>query len=268
LKRALLFLAGIAACVFGYVFLISLLRGRPAAVSLVAPAFLTAVAAAALNRIFFRLEGESMASIGFSAPAHRLGQFAVAFVGGCVLVLGWAAILAAVASPRWRATGGVHFRDGLSRVAFCLFNNGAEELAYRGYLLWKLAQRLGSTAAVLSTSILFALLHVQGGVPLASAMTIVLTSAVLLGVLVLRWRSLPLAIGFHVALNIAQEALGLRTSALSFVQPAFPAGMTSMQRAALLALPASLNLVIAWLVWRNGRRGREADFVRASAART
>ncbi|MEO8431654.1 MAG: hypothetical protein ABI592_09115 [Acidobacteriota bacterium] len=41
----------------------------------------------------------------------------------------------------------------------------------------------------MSTSFLFALLHVQAGVPVSSAATVVLTSGILFGVLMLRWQS-------------------------------------------------------------------------------
>ena len=109
----------------------------------------------------------------------------------------------------------------MSRIAFCLFNNAAEELAYRAYLLRKLSERFGATTAVVSTAALFALLHLQAGVPAISVMTVVFTSGVLFAVLFLRWRSLPLVVGFHMAANVGQELIGLRVTGLTVVRPAF-----------------------------------------------
>jgi membrane protease YdiL (CAAX protease family) len=211
-------------------------------------AFILAIALGALNNRFFRSEGGSLAEIGFDAPRRRLGEFGLAFLAGCGVVGLWALALSVIASPRWRPCDGFNAVSGVSRIAFCLFNNAAEEFAYRGYLLRKLVQRFGSTAAVLSTAALFALLHVQAGVPWPSAVTVIFTSGVLFAVLLLRWRSLPLVVGFHMATNVAQEFIGLRVTGLTVVQPVFAAGLSSAEQISALAVAALLNLMIAAFV--------------------
>lgn len=257
MTRVFLFLAAAAVCVLGYLFLTSALRGSPAWVVVLVPAFLLAMATALLNALFLRRDGETLGTIGFDAPLRRIPEAAVAFAAGCALVAGWAAILWLVAAPRWHPYEGWEGQGAVLRVGFCVFNNSAEELVYRGYLLRALARRFGAAVAVVSTSLLFAVVHVQAGVPPASAATVVFTSAVLFGVMVLRWRSLPLVIGFHVATNFAQEVLGLRVSPLTVWRPGIPAAMTSMQTGELLVFTAVLNLALAWLVIRSRpSRGR------------
>lgn len=263
MKKILLFVLAAVLCVLGYVFLLSLMRGSPFELGVIIPALFIAVAAAVLNQRFLRSDGESLAALGFDDPARRVGQFERAFLAGCALVLGWAAILWFILSPRWQVYDGFAAGGPVGRIVFCLFNNAGEELVYRGYLLVKLAQRFGSVVAVLSTSAVFALLHVQAGVPLGSAFTAVLTSGILFAVLFLRWRSLPLVIGFHMATNVMQELLGLRLSELSIVQPIVPGTPGLMQQTALLGLTTLLILAVIFLVARGipqstwvGSRGR------------
>src|SRR5581483_2634069 len=141
MKRVVVFLALVAACVVGYVFLIGLMKGTPHELDLILPALALAVAMFALNKRFFRLEGEQLAVIGFDSPCRRLRQFAPAFVAGCGVVLWWAMLFRWVLNPQWHLAGKVEPSDVVSRLAFFLFNNAAEELAYRGYLLWKLTRQ-------------------------------------------------------------------------------------------------------------------------------
>jgi len=181
-------------------------------------------------------------------PKRRLAEFAVAFLAGCGVVALWALALFVIVSPQWRPHDGFNAASGVSRIAFCLFNNAGEELAYRGYLLRKLVQRFGSTTAVVSTAALFALLHMQAGVPWPSAVAVIFTSGVLFAVLLLRWRSLPLVIGFHVATNVGQELIGLRVTGLTVVRPVFGTGMSSAEQISALAVAALINLLLAALV--------------------
>ena len=220
-------------------------------------ALILAVALAALNKAFFRSEGESLATIGFDNPWRRLGQFGAAFLAGCGVVALWTIALLATLHPRWRLNDGFNGPGALARIAFCLFNNAGEELAYRAYLLKQLAQRFGATTAVLATSALFALLHVQAGVPWLSAATVVFTSGVLFAVLLLRWKSLPLVIGFHVATNVAQECIGLRVTGLSFVRPAFDSSLSPLRQTSALVAVAVINVAIATTLVRTLRAPRE-----------
>jgi membrane protease YdiL (CAAX protease family) len=248
MKRAFAFLAAAAVCVVGYVFLLSLFRGSPYDVGSVVAALLLAVALGWLNRRFFRLEGRSLAEIGFDRPGRRARESAVAFLAGCGLVALWALALALILSARWRPYAGFNTAGGLSRIAFCLFNNAGEELAYRGYLLTRLVERFGRAAGVLSTAALFALLHVQAGLPWMSALSVVFTCGVLFAVLRLRWSSLPLVIGFHVATNVGQELIGLRITDLTLLRPTFGAGASPVRQMSALGAAGLINVAIVLIL--------------------
>ena len=77
-----------------------------------------------------------------------------------------------------------------------------EELLFRGVIFQALNERFGAAAAVLATSVPFGLAHVLN--PEASLLSVVNTvlAGIALGAMVVAFRSLWYAIGFHVVWNI------------------------------------------------------------------
>jgi len=156
----------------------------------------------------------------------------------------WLAIVAVTMGATWHPNPGFRGITFLSACAFNFFNNVGEELVYRGYAFVRLAQRFGPVLTVVATSSLFALLHLQAGLPWLSVVAGVFTSGLVFGAVFARWRSVPLALGFHVATNIVQDASGLRTSAASLFVPAY--GPTASDAATVtLTGIALVNLVLA-----------------------
>jgi membrane protease YdiL (CAAX protease family) len=129
-------------------------------------------------------------------------------------------------------------------VIFYLFNNAAEELAYRGYALLRLEETYGRTVAIVGTSVVFALMHMQGGMPWLNAALGVLTTSMVFGIVMWRWKSLPLVIGFHWATNVMQDVLGLRQTPLSLVQLEGGRTVESGRGLVILLAVAFLNLVV------------------------
>jgi membrane protease YdiL (CAAX protease family) len=256
LKRLLVFAAAIAACLLGYLFLLGLpALGREGPFAGAIPALLLAVVVYALNRRFLRAENRTMAALGFDAPTRRAKQFGVAFLGGCVLAVGWGVILTVAMGVRWQPHAGFHILGVVGLLGFAFFNNAAEELAYRGYAFLTLVEAYGPVVAVVGTSVVFALLHLQAGVPPLSVLAGVLTTAFVFGVLFLRWRSVPLVLGFHLATNVMQELIGLRLSAASMLEPVFPTTAPVTQIRTALMLTAALNILVALgLAWLRSPR--------------
>jgi membrane protease YdiL (CAAX protease family) len=153
----------------------------------------------------------------------------------------------------------VHASAAVASFTFIVFNNLGEELVYRGYLFLLLMRSYGVALAILSTSILFTLLHIQAGVPWPNAIAGVLTSALLYAALFVRWRSVPLVLAFHVGMNVMQEAFGLRTSGLTVFVPAYGAKATAAQSIAVLAVAAAINLSLAAAVLFFARTSAERD---------
>ncbi len=253
-----------AALVVGYLFLLQVFRGKLGPFSAAVPAVVLASAALLLNRQFFRAEGRSLASIGLSAGSLRAGQLVVGFVAGCALVAAWAVTLNFVAPVSWRLAPTFNAAAAAGAILFILFNNAAEELIYRGYLFVRLAGAYGRVAAVVFTCCLFTLLHIQGGVPWQNALAGVLTSALVFSAILVRWRSLPLVLSFHVATNFMQELLGLRISGLSLWSLVGTQSMSASQSNAVLVVTGTINVLLSLAIFRSARLNNENDEMHAA----
>lgn len=159
------------------------------------------------------------------------------------------------AGTSWHSNPNFRAATLVGVCAFNFFNNAGEELVYRGYAFVRLADRYGPYVTVVATSLVFALLHLQAGIPWLSVLTGVFTSGLIFGAIFARWRSLPLALGFHVATNIVQDISGLRTSAASLFAPKFTetgAGALTLGGIALI------NVIVALCVLLIPRQSRNS----------
>lgn len=249
--KIVFFLALAVFALLGYLFLLSALRGKLGNFSAAVPAMVLAILTLILNWRFLRSEGRSLAELGFDAPRQRIREVALGFVAGACTAGFWAVAIWAVTSVSWRPAPSFNPVAAAGSFSFIVFNNAAEELVYRGYLFLLLWRVYGRSVAIFGTSILFALLHIQGGVPWQSVLAGVLTSGLVFAVLFARWRSIPLVLAFHVATNVIQEVLGLRTTGLTLLVPQY-ASMTTLQSYGVLASVAVINLAAALAVWLSG----------------
>jgi len=253
-KRLLLFAVGAALCVLVYLFLLNfpgLGRQGPTG-GLVA---VLAIAAGTwwLTTRFLRAGGMSLSDLGLGAGDSRLAHLGVGFLAGTMLTGLWLAIVTVFTNATWHPNPSFRAMTLLTACAFNFFNNVGEELVYRGYAFVRLADRFGPYVTVATTSVLFALLHLQSGIPWLSVLAGVLTSGLVFGAIFARWRSVPLALGFHVATNIVQDASGLRTSAASLFAPAYPpTALDSGTR--ILAGIALVNVLLAVGILTTARR--------------
>ena len=253
-NRLLLFSLGAAACVLVYLFLLNfqpISRSSPTAG--VIPVLVLAICTGWLTARFLRADLLPPATLGLSAPHRPFVRFCMGLVAGSVLTGLWLVIVTV-------ATGAIlqpnpHFAtlSFSSAFVFAFFNNLGEELIYRGYAFVRLAENCGEVITVVITSAVFALLHFQAGLPWLSVLAGVFTSGLVFGATFARWRSLPLALGVHVATNVVQEATGLRPGAASFIVPVFPT-TSATAGPGLLAGIAALNLALAAGILFLGRR--------------
>lgn len=260
-SRLLGFALGAVACVVVYLFLLnSPPVSRNSASNGLVPVLVLAVSTGWLTAHFLRLDRLSPALLGLTWSQRPFVRFGAGFVGGCALVGCWAALLALVVGMRWRPNADFALASLGVAAMFNLLNNLGEELVYRGYLFVRLAERWGAEPTIVATSAVFALLHLQSGIPWQSVLAVVFTSGLVFGAIFARWSSLPLALGFHVATNVVQDALGIRVSAASVVTPQFVVPGAGSGERVLVAI-AVVNIVVAvgMLTVGSGRQRRAGE---------
>jgi membrane protease YdiL (CAAX protease family) len=244
-NRLLLFGLGATACVLVYLFLLNfqpISRNSPTGGLI--PVLVLAMGTAWLTARFLRADALSPAILGLTAPHRPFFRLAIGFLAGSVLTGLWLVVVTVTTGATLHLNPKFATLSFLSACVFAFFNNVGEELVYRGYAFVRLADHWGEVIAVLITSSVFALLHLQAGLPWLSVLAGVFTTGLVFGATFARWRSLPLALGVHVATNIVQEATGLRPSAASIIVPAFPTSAVAAGTTILAGI-AALNLVLA-----------------------
>ena len=253
-KQLLLFGLGAAACVLVYLVLLNFQPiSRSSATAGVIPVLVLAIGTGWLTSRFLRADALPAATLGLAAPQRPFVRFWMGLVAGSVLTGLWLVIVIVASGATFHLNPNFSILSCSSAFIFAFFNNVGEELIYRGYAFVRLAERWGEVITVVITSTVFALLHLQAGLPWPSVLAGVFTSGLVFGATFARWRSLPLALGVHVATNIVQEATGLRPSVASIIEPVFPTSSASAA-SGLLAGIAVLNLTLAIAVLFLGRR--------------
>ena len=243
-KRLLLFTLGAALCVLVYLLLLNFPGlGRSNFTAGLIPVVVLATGTGWLTARFLRKDGIAPAALGLTASCRPYSRLGLGFFAGCALTGLWLIIVTVSTGATWHMNPGFNYLILVSTCAFNFFNNVAEELAYRGYAFLRLIERLGAIPTVVVTSAVFALLHLQAGLPWLSVLAGVFTTGLVFGAIFERWRSLPLALGFHVATNIAQDGSGLRTSAASLLLPTYPSRVGD--GTTILVSIAVLNLLLA-----------------------
>jgi membrane protease YdiL (CAAX protease family) len=244
-SRLLLFGLGAAACVLVYLFLLNFQPiSRNSSTAGVIPVLILAIGTAWLTARFLRADALSPAILGLTGPQRPFVRLGMGFLAGSVLAGLWLVIVIVATGATLHFSPNFTTLGFLSACVFAFFNNVGEELVYRGYPFVRLAERWGEGIVVVITSAVFALLHLQAGLPWLSVLAGVFTTGLVFGATFARWRSLPLALGVHVATNIVQDATGLRPSAASIVVPAFPTTSVAADTAILVGI-AALNLALA-----------------------
>ena len=247
---------------FAYVFLASVVansRAMAGSVALAVPPIFLATALLWANRLFIHREGWTLGEIGLDDRRRRFRQSIVGLLAGVGLVVIWAAIVAACTRSGWRLSGRFEPYGAAMVLAMTFFVNASEELAYRGYLFVRIARSASEPVAILTTSGVFFVYHVQSGIPWSNALAGVFTSGVVYAVIFTRWRSLPAALGFHWGNNLGQHLLGLRTGPMTLVEPV---GVASNQAAAAILIGvATVNLLLATGVyfWRQNQPTSNLD---------
>ncbi|MBD3667978.1 MAG: CPBP family intramembrane metalloprotease [Kangiella sp.] len=113
----------------------------------------------AITWLLLRIEGRTLSAIGFNHPLKRTQEFFAGFCIAALFAVAQFTLASEVADFSWK----INPNFGLNELANSLrwvFNSVIyEELIFRGYLLYKLIQWLGSKTGVALSSISFGIYH-------------------------------------------------------------------------------------------------------------
>jgi uncharacterized protein len=170
------------------------------------PAVLFAIALA-LTLLFLWMDKRSPATLGLDPRPRRLGELALGFLAGVLMVCVIALVMRIVLPFPWHRNPG--FRIGLAAwsVLYLLLANGIEDLVFRGYGFERLIAAIGHWPAQIVTALLFALYHVQHGWTWNTALVGTTLGSILFGLVFVRWKSVPAALGVHAAGNWTRDLL-------------------------------------------------------------
>jgi membrane protease YdiL (CAAX protease family) len=139
----------------------------------------------------------------------------------------------------------------------------AEEIAFRGYALWRLTRLIGFWQAQAIIAILFALSHATlGGYSLVPALVGTMIGSVLYGVAFARTRTIAAPIALHSGWNIVQHLLlsPLSPTATPFV-PIYPHSPTGREYIVMLAIVGTVMIAATTGLLIVGSPRRPADLV-------
>ena len=204
------------------------------------------------------------------APAALFDPWPVARTSGLWLLLGGGLagivtlIFALAFSLRWAPNAQWSGSNGALMLWAIVLTAAAEEIAFRGYGLWRLLRLVGFWPAQAIVAALFVVSHLTlGGESFLPALVGNVTGSVLYGVVFARTRGVAAPIALHSGWNIVQHLFlsPLDPTATPFV-PTFPHPPTGTEYSAMLAVVGLVMAAAAVAVYRGGVSERRFAFRR------
>lgn len=252
------YFALVATLAFGGTFLAMVLTGRDSDPSLtwLLKCTLVMIMVVALTAFYLHRDHLSWSRYGVSAQPRTLVYGLAGFAGGLLLALGWAGIVGFWAPFQWQMNPMLRWDVVITGTVASLAIGVAEEVGYRSYGMERLYHDHGAIKAALLPTIIFVAAHLAGGIAWLPGLLVIGSGGLLYASLMLATRSLPFVAAFHIANNVAQDAL-LRTSEGSIWKPVFRDSAQAHSNGLPIWLcMAVLNLAIAACAWRYRARYR------------
>jgi hypothetical protein len=166
-----------------------------------------------LTFVFVHWDGLQFREVGTGVSVHTVPQLFVGFVIGSAIVLLQMAVVCAGAHTHWVVAS--HQPLGITLLALIGYFALAlrEELAFRGYALFRLEGAWGTWCALLFITVIFTLEHTASGWSWSRSLLGPPAGALLFGVAALSTRGIFVPLGIHAAFNFGQWFVGLKETA-------------------------------------------------------
>lgn len=164
-----------------------------------------------LTWTFTRWDGRPLAEVGAAINSRSPRRFVFGFAIGMAVLATQVAFLLVDGHTQWVPAPRLPFGTVLIALSGFVLLAVREELAFRGYLFFRLNSVWGVVPALLVMALIFGLEHLASGWTPGRAIG-TLGGALLFGMAALATRGLAVPIGLHAAFNFGQWALGLKES--------------------------------------------------------
>lgn len=182
--------------------------------------------ALAVTRLFLYREKKSFRDVGLYYTRTSIPKFFLGFLIGAVIIGLMILVLVSFTTMRFTRTNirfeYIDYIGYLSILPLAFM----EELAFRAYPFVRLNQRIGFRATQVIVAIAFALYHVAGGQSLYSSFLGPGIWAFSFGLLAYWSGGIAMPLGLHVAANMLQSIIGLKTTPRSLWTLEFTKGST------------------------------------------
>ncbi|SEK63007.1 hypothetical protein SAMN05216359_102464 [Roseateles sp. YR242] len=199
----------------------------PASLKRFAPsAILITILGLGISWLAVRMEGTTLASIGWRLERLFLRESAVGVLVGVAMILISTAAVCTWADVQLHPASVPTLATELKLVVVFLGGAIFEELLFRGYAFQRAIRGMGVWPAITLFAVIFCFGHLPGNLAvgpalLATAMANLFAFAVLQSLLYLRTGSLALPIGLHFGWNLLQQSLGFGVSGIASSQAWF-----------------------------------------------
>ncbi|MGH7242748.1 MAG: lysostaphin resistance A-like protein [Phycisphaerales bacterium] len=204
-----------------------------------------------------------LAEVGAWTQRSKWQQTATRFGAGCAIGLALVALstaaLAAVGSVRFELASKPRVVEWGAALLGYLLLASREELAFRGYPLFRLRKVVGDWPALIVIALMFAAEHRLGGWDWGRALYGAGLGSLIFGLAALATRGLAFPIGLHAAWNCGQWAAGFRADGAPVKAIVLPQDQTRfdvVNSASYVILMAALGLAL--LIWKRRQSGEVA----------
>ncbi|MFL5616824.1 MAG: type II CAAX prenyl endopeptidase Rce1 family protein [Gemmatimonadaceae bacterium] len=160
-----------------------------------------------LTLLFLWWDKRSPEVLGLDPRPRRLGELALGFLAGALIVGVIAAVMYVALPFPWQRNAAFQLRLAAWSLVYLLVANGVEELVFRGYAFERMIAAIGHWPAQIVTAMIFAVYHVLHGWTWGTALVGTTLGSILFGLVFVRWRSVPAALGVHAAGNWTRDLL-------------------------------------------------------------
>lgn len=179
-----------------------------------------------VTKIFLWREKKNFRDVGLFLTGSSVPKFFLGFLIGTVIIGLMVLVLVSFTTMRFTRTNiQFEFADYIGYLAI-LPLAFMEELAFRAYPFVRLNQKLGLRATQVIVAIAFALYHIAGGQSVYSSFLGPGIWAFTFGLLAYWSGGIAMPLGLHVAANMLQSIIGLKTTPRSLWTLEFTNGST------------------------------------------